>query len=290
MMKKSGSVNFKRRKLAGIIGILLAASAACRLLVIGTEYFEGPAVYRSLRRSFVTDAKVRRIPGGTDSAGGAVPKTEDEKPAQNESESADASTGADDGTVDYRSVQIDFSCLKGINEDIIGWLMFDGNGISYPVLQGTDNRKYLYTLADKTQNDAGSIFMDSLCAPDFEDPHTILYGHNRKDGTMFGKLKLYAADPSYYEKNRFFTVYTPDGYFRYEIFAWYETAEDDIVYQAGFAADKTFTSFAEQLLKRGNTDTLTTVGMEDKIITLSTCSSAGKRFVVHGKRMGGKER
>ena len=150
MMKKSGSVNFKRRKLAGIIGILLAASAACRLLVIGTEYFEGPAVYRSLRRSFVTDAKVRRIPGGTDSAGGAVPKTEDEKPAQNESESADASTGADDGTVDYRSVQIDFSCLKGINEDIIGWLMFDGNGISYPVLQGTDNRKYLYTLADKT--------------------------------------------------------------------------------------------------------------------------------------------
>ena len=268
MMKRSGSANFNLRRLAGFIGGIFVVSALYMLIHTGIDYQKGPKVYQTLGQAAVVDVGG----GGSGGIGG-------------ESAGNSVQTGAES---DCRSVEIDFTYLKGINEDIIGWLLFDHNGISYPLLQGKDNQEYLYTLADRTPNDAGSIFMESLCSPDFKDPHTILYGHNRKDGTMFGKLKWYGADPDYYKENRFFTVYTPEGYFRYEVFAWYEAAQDDIAYQVGFAADEVFAEFVEKLWQRRSTDTKAAIGREDKIITLSTCSVAGRRFVVHGKMIGGE--
>lgn len=184
---------------------------------------------------------------------------------------------------DYREVTIDFDLLKRENEDIIGWILFDFNGISYPVLQGRDNEEYLYTMADGTQNPSGSIFIDSMCAADFTDCHTIIYGHNMKDGSMFGKLKQYRIQENYYKENRYFTIYTPDKMFRYEIFAWYEAKADDEVYQAGFSEDSEFEAFVSRMQERRYADTKTGAGGKDKIVTLSTCSAEGMRFVVHGK-------
>ena len=55
------------------------------------------------------------------------------------------------------------------------------------------------------------------------------------------------------------------------------------IYQIGFAADELFAEFVEQILARRVYDTNVTAGREDRIVTLSTCSANGKRFVVHGK-------
>ncbi len=100
---------------------------------------------------------------------------------------------------------------------------------------------------------------------------------------MFGSLKNYNLKEDYFQENRYFTIYTPEKTLRYEIFAWYEAAADDDVYQIGFAADELFAEFVEQMLARRVYDTNVTAGREDRIVTLSTCSANGKRFVVHGK-------
>lgn len=182
-----------------------------------------------------------------------------------------------------KDVKIDFHLLHQTNEDIVAWILFDNNKISYPIVQGKDNEEYLYQTADKKKNPAGSIFIDALCSADFTDSHTIIYGHNMKDQSMFGSLKNYNLKEDYFQENRYFTIYTPEKTLRYEIFAWYEAAADDDVYQIGFAADELFAEFVEQILARRVYDTNVTAGREDRIVTLSTCSANGKRFVVHGK-------
>lgn len=180
---------------------------------------------------------------------------------------------------------IDFEALQEMNEDIIGWIDFAGGGISYPLLRGEDNRTYLHTMPDGSENQAGSIFVDAECSPDFSDFHTIVYGHNMRDGSMFGSLKKYRTDEKFYRENPYFTVYLPGRVYTYGVFAWYEVPADDEVYRIGFQADAQFGEFVEQMLERRERDTGITADGTDRIVTLSTCSSEGKRVVVHAKRI-----
>ena len=59
--------------------------------------------------------------------------------------------------------------------------------------------------------------------PDFSDYHSIIYGHNMRNTTMFGDLKRYKNDEGFYENNQFFNVYTADTQCcRYQIFSYYD--------------------------------------------------------------------
>lgn len=86
---------------------------------------------------------------------------------------------------------IDFAGLKAVNEDIIAWLKVGAIDISYPVTQGKDNDYYLHNTFENQPNIAGCIFMDHGCKKDFSDPNTIIYGHNMRNLSMFGKLKQF---------------------------------------------------------------------------------------------------
>jgi len=258
-MKKSVSGNSKKRMIYSLAGMLLLGIACDQLIDIGVQYQQGKHVYAR----FWNDAKENND------------KNETRQKAKKQAENS--------GEFDYRKFKIDFDNLKKVNEDIIGWIRFDKNGINYPVLQGRDNEEYLRILPDKTKNASGSIFMDYLCSSDFSDSHTIIYGHNMKNLSMFGRLKQYRTVEGYYEKNRYFTIYTPEQTCRYEIFAWYEAGVEDSVYQIGFTDEDAFGEFVALMLERRYQDTDVTADEKDKIVTLSTCSAAGKRFVVHGK-------
>ena len=50
-----------------------------------------------------------------------------------------------------------------------------------PVLYSGDDEKYLRTDIYGNQTIAGCIFMEGMNTPDFQDYHTILYGHNMKN-------------------------------------------------------------------------------------------------------------
>ena len=269
MMKRSVSASSKKRYVSILLGILCIGIAVFLLWHMQSEYKESDRFYQKLEdRALKKDA-------------GSQHSKQNEQNEQIVQKAEDSEKQA--SAADAASLEVDFDALKQVNGDIIGWILFDNNGISYPVLQGKDNEEYLYRLADGTKSKAGSIFMDAACSPDFSDAHTIIYGHNMKNLSMFGKLKWYRTKRGYYENNRYFTIYTPDRVLRYEIFSWYEANADDMVYQVGFQPDGFFLTFIEKMVKRSSRNTGVTVDENDKIVTLSTCSANGKRFVVHGK-------
>lgn len=185
----------------------------------------------------------------------------------------------------YEDVEIELNSLKRENPDIVGWIRFDNIEIlSYPVLYSGDDETYLRTDIYGNASTAGCIFMEGACNPDFEDCHTILYGHNMRDLSMFGSLKKYKTE-DFYADHQYFTIYTTDMAYRYRIFSYRDVAETDEVYTVGFAADETFGDFVGEMVRHSYEDTGIAVTKEDKVMTLSTCSTEGNRFVVHAVRV-----
>lgn len=113
-------------------------------------------------------------------------------------------------------IDVDWESLLAVNPDIVGWIFAEGVDISYPVLQGSDNEYYLKHTLEGDYNFAGSIFMDYQNEPDLSDCNTIIYGHNMKNGSMFGSLKKYSNEDAY-AVDPYFWILTPDANYRYEI-------------------------------------------------------------------------
>ena len=86
-------------------------------------------------------------------------------------------------------IQIDWPALKMLNPDITAWLLIPALSLSYPVVQGEDNAYYLHRSFQREGSYAGCIFLDTRNSPDFQDPFTLIYGHNMRDGSMFGSLR-----------------------------------------------------------------------------------------------------
>ena len=94
-------------------------------------------------------------------------------------------------------LQVDFNKLEEINPDVIAWIEIPGLEISYPVVQGRDNDYYLHHLITGENHKSGSIFMDFHNQEDLSDRNSIIYGHNMKDGSMFGTLDQYQSQALY---------------------------------------------------------------------------------------------
>ena len=187
----------------------------------------------------------------------------------------------------YEDISVDFDSLKKINSDIVGWINFENNDISYPVLYSGDDDKYLRKSFDGEDATAGSIFVEGANNSDFEDKNTIIYGHNMRNLSMFGKLKKYTREQDYYDNNKYIQIITPNMYYRYEIFAYESVNEDSNVYQISFEDDAAIESYINKIRELSERQTDIDVSVDDKIITLSTCSTLSnhKRFVVHAVRV-----
>lgn len=178
---------------------------------------------------------------------------------------------------------IDFTQLLSVNSDIVGWLRIRALDISYPVVQGEDNDYYLHRTFEKTDNFAGCLFVNSYNMCDFTDQNTIIYGHNMKNGSMFGKLKNF-NDPEVFQKSRYFWIFTPDFIYQYRIFSASVVAKTGLTYQISFTDDE-FDQFITQAYSNSVVDNQgVTVTKDDRIVTLSTCTGDdATRFVVMGK-------
>lgn len=178
---------------------------------------------------------------------------------------------------------IDFTQLLSVNSDIVGWLRIRALDISYPVVQGKDNDYYLHRTFEKTDNFAGCLFVNSYNMGDFTDQNTIIYGHNMKNGSMFGKLKNF-NDPEVFKKSRYFWIFTPDFIYQYRIFSASVVDKTGLTYQISFTDDE-FDQFISRAYSNSVVDNQdVTVTKEDRIVTLSTCTGDDStRFVAMGK-------
>lgn len=159
---------------------------------------------------------------------------------------------------------IDFEELQKINPDIVAWIRIEGLGIDYPVVQGEDNEHYLHYTFRGEANVAGSIFLDYRNKADFSDSKIILYGHNMKNGTIFGSLKKY-QDESVFQENQIITIYLPGNReWEFKVQECRNVKVNDSCYEL-------------------EDDRAGEVEFGDKELLLSTCSSfADQRLVVFG--------
>jgi len=180
--------------------------------------------------------------------------------------------------------KIDLSALREINSDVIGWIRIPDTKVDYPVLQGQDNQFYLKHTWQKEENSVGSVFLESRNKPDFSDYNTIVYAHNMNDGSMFATLSKY-TDRQYRNKHPYIYILTDAGVRRYEIFSMYQAHVDDPTYGLSFNQPETKAAFMQHALGKSRYDMDLIPEPEDRILTLSTCSSGGyyKRWVVQAR-------
>ena len=99
---------------------------------------------------------------------------------------------------------------KDINPDYVGWISIAGTSISYPVVRGADNEKYVHETFSGAQNNSGAIFLDYRCKKNFSSPVNIIYGHSMNDGSMFAPIRKY-QDFNYIAQFPVITIATEKG-------------------------------------------------------------------------------
>lgn len=182
---------------------------------------------------------------------------------------------------------INFEELAMINEDIVGWIVIEGTNIDYPVVHGKDNEMYLHTTFFGTNNPSGSIFMDMRNTPHFSDAHTMVYGHHMRNDTMFASLTKF-QEQSFFDDYSTFTIYTPEGKNRYEIFSAYVVSAYGDTYRNAFTTGEKFDTYLQYITGLSEVNTGITPISTDKIVTLSTCEYQfdDARMIVHGRLIG----
>lgn len=185
--------------------------------------------------------------------------------------------------------RVDFDKLLEINPDTIGWIRFspEPSVISYPIVQGDDNEEYLHKTFSANENTLGAIFLGIENASDFNDRHSIIYGHRMKDGSMFRHLQDY-EEKAFWEENPYFYIYTLDGRkITYEIYAAEQILETSETYRVDFADDEEYQQFLKNTAESSIYQTGTDLENVESVVTLSTCTSASDehRFVVRGAKI-----
>ena len=248
--------------IALIAAIVVFCYAAFNLYHIYTEYKKGTDEYNQIEEMAVTERDA-------DSAEVAGPSAQIKPP-----------------------IEVDFDKLKSVNEDVVGWIYVDAlPDISYPIVKGKDNQTYLHQTYEKNYNFAGTIFVDYENSGDFSDCNTLVYGHNMKNGSMFGHLKKFREDDKLYKQDKYFWILTPERNYRYEIITAYTTGVNSDTYTLFKGPGEEFEKYLETIKGYSEIQTDDTdLTIKDKIVTLSTCTgNESTRFVVQGKRVDAED-
>ncbi|MCI8530289.1 MAG: class B sortase [Lachnospiraceae bacterium] len=258
--------NWKKIELffmALLIVIMLVAIYA--LSTIFKEYHDGRAAYSSL------DAYVFLPPEPTTNPVNRQPS--DAAPSEVPEETFELGAAP----------VVDFPSLKAQSSDCVGWIYSPQTAINYPLVKGADNDFYQSHMFNGTANKCGAIFLDCLNAGDLSDQNTLVYGHHMKNGSMFASIVGYAQQ-DYYEAHPAYWVVTPDQNYQVSIFSAFLTDTESDVWQMSFASTDAFGKWLDTMTRRSfiKSDVVPTVN--DRVITLSTCSyeTENARFVVMG--------
>ena len=256
------------------------------------EYKDGQDTYDDIQNMFPTLGELVEGTKGPETEGTVEPTLppetggeETEVPSQENTESAQPSEPNDETQPQQSEWLVFYQQMKAQNPDYIGWIVMEDTNINYPMVQTTDNDYYLYRMFDRTDNRAGSLFADYRCEDVFKYRNTIIYGHNRYDGSMFANLRKYEAD-WFYNNHPTFYIYTEDGPVLYQIFSIYVTDPGSDTYITRFADDQDYVKWLKERYALSRVKPDVTLDAETDIVTLSTCVNDSKdRLIVHAKRV-----
>ena len=164
--------------------------------------------------------------------------------------------------------------LLEINPDTVGWLQV-GKIIDMPVVQ-RDNDYYLHHSFLGESVYEGTIFLDEDCSIWPRDEHLVLYGHNMRNGSIFGNLDRF-RDLRYLKANSivsFDTIYEEGLYVVIGVFDISAETEDiDYIDILLFNfEEEEFSDFIREVRERSFYDIPVDVRYGDRLLTLVTCS------------------
>lgn len=190
------------------------------------------------------------------------------------------------------------------NSDVVGYIKIPNTDISYPVVQRRKedgNEYYLDRNIDKEDAKAGTIFLDWRNYFDYvlegvkvleNSQNLIIYGHDMKDGSMFGGLQSYEDVGGFYSEHPIIELSSNYETYKYKIFSYFIIdAEDDTETKfdcwniLNFVGEDDFYEFVNNARKRSFTLNDVDVEYGDQLVTLSTCNSVFDtgRLIVMGR-------
>lgn len=182
----------------------------------------------------------------------------------------------------------DHNSLLSINPEGIGYLYIPSIDLRLPIVQTTDNDYYLTHAFEGTYNGNGCIFEDYRIEDKLNSTNVILYGHNMKNGSMFGQLPNY-SDYSFWNTtgNEVFYIYTENKIMMYTIFSAYISEPVSDTYTFNFSSFDGLREYATNMKNNSIYDTNVDVSQTTQVVTLSTCTRDGsQRFIIHGTYTG----
>jgi SrtB family sortase len=186
------------------------------------------------------------------------------------------------------------------NSDISGWLTIPAIGVNYPVMRTVNNEYYLTHDAERASSRYGALFLDSgnSVLPGQLSLNLSIYGHQTRNGTMFGQLSKY-RDLAFYKANPTFSFDTLYEEKKWVVFAVIVTNADPAQdggrffewRNPGAAEPARIDAFVAQLRQRSLIDSPVEVGPGDRLLSLTTCCYDFKnaRLVVFAREMRSNE-
>lgn len=171
-----------------------------------------------------------------------------------------------------------YAKLHAENEDMVGWLTIPGTEIDYPVMQKAGNDYYLHHDFYGEEDRHGCLFVKDIADVNTPGDCFIIYGHNMKDGTMFGDLDEYRSEDycKAHPRLRFDSLYEEREYEILAVFLSrvYREGEEGFRYYEFYTADteEAFQDFYGNVMESALYDTGVSAAYGDKLLMLSTCA------------------
>ena len=249
------------RNIILIIAICLFAYSAYKLINIYLEYKKGTDIYNSIDSSVL------------------------------DNNNPDTLIITDDnGNTTTTEIPFTYNhaALLSINPEGLGYIYIPSIDTRLPIAQTTDNDYYLTHTFEGTYNGNGCIFEDYRIEDKLNSSNVILYGHNMKNGSMFGQLSKY-EDYSFWNTpgNDIFYIYTEDNIIMYHIFSAYISDPVSDTYTFNFSSKDGLRQYASDMQANSLYSTDVDITQTTQVVTLSTCTNDGsRRFIIHGTYVG----
>ena len=187
-------------------------------------------------------------------------------------------------------MQESFAELYAQNPHVVGWLEMDPD-IALPVVQW-DNSFYMDHDFDGNESVAGTLFVDSRNTLWPQDDHILIYGHNMKDGSMFGSLNNY-RNVGFLRATtciQFNTIYGDAQYVPFALFDASMTKDDPNYFKLirlNFSEEQPFDAFLEDVQSRSLFNIPVDVNEDDQLLSLVTCSYSmdNGRFIIMCRKL-----
>ena len=178
------------------------------------------------------------------------------------------------------------------NDDTVGWITIDGI-VDQPIVY-RDNVYYLTHDFYGNRNACGAIFLDENHPLHKDAQNLLLYGHNMKDGSMFGRLTKYTSD-NYLHSHHILQLETRFESFTYLIFAADKLSteyrsKDYLSFWAHytFSNQEDFDTYIDDVYEHSLYTRYLDVDDSDTLLTLATCYE-DERLVLFARRQRSDE-